>query len=70
MRVPMNTEKLLWIQPVFQIGERFAEQVFLYSAMQQDIIVCRLDPIDGLHRNEVKTFTISDNQPVWPFARF
>jgi hypothetical protein len=47
-------------------GKGVVQQVGLRAAMQEDVVVRRLYPVDLIHRHELIALAVSDHQPLGP----
>jgi hypothetical protein len=51
----MDSEKFVGIEPLVEVGESLRQSMLLWTTVEYDVVVGRLDPVDCIHRYELQT---------------
>src|SRR6266576_836770 len=62
----MDSEEFVRIEPLVEVGESLRQNMLLWTTVEYDVVVGRLDPVDCIHRYELQTITLPHYQPFRP----
>jgi hypothetical protein len=54
----MDSEKFVGIEPLVEVGESLRQSMLLWTTVEYDVVVGRLDPVDCIHRYELQTIAL------------